>query len=146
MVQYFDQSIKSWDLINFILLVWQCLWRFVGGETNACYNAVDRHVANGNGQRTAIIHDSPVTSSQQHVTYAELQEQVSCPPLGTRRTPTPSSKSWILLISAYMSCVGEDGCCVVVTKPINSKIDSSRDAASAVDVMKTNKLPFILFW
>lgn len=50
---------------------------FVGGETNACYNAVDRHVANGNGQRTAIVYDSPVTSSQQHVTYAELQEQVS---------------------------------------------------------------------
>ena len=53
------------------------LWRrFVGGETNACYNAVDRHVANGHGQRTALIHDSPVTSTKRSITYAQLQEQV----------------------------------------------------------------------
>lgn len=50
--------------------------RFVGGETNACYNAVDRHVANGNGQRTALIHDSPVTSTQRSITYAQLQREV----------------------------------------------------------------------
>nr|CAH0100879.1 unnamed protein product [Daphnia galeata] len=59
---------------------WLHLWayrQFVGGETNACYNAVDRHVVNGHGQRTAIIHDSPVTSTQRSITYAELQMQVS---------------------------------------------------------------------
>ena len=50
--------------------------RFVGGETNACYNAVDRHVINGNGDRQAIIYDSPVTSSKRYLTYAELQEKV----------------------------------------------------------------------
>ncbi|XP_057366291.1 acyl-CoA synthetase short-chain family member 3, mitochondrial-like [Daphnia carinata] len=50
---------------------------FVGGETNACYNAVDRHVADGHGQRAALIHDSPVTSTQRSITYAELQQQVS---------------------------------------------------------------------
>jgi len=50
---------------------------FVGGETNACYNAVDRHVAKGNGDRLALIHDSPVTSSKRYITYAELQDKVS---------------------------------------------------------------------
>nr|XP_018908604.1 PREDICTED: acyl-CoA synthetase short-chain family member 3, mitochondrial [Bemisia tabaci] len=50
---------------------------FVGGELNACYNAVDRHVEAGNGKKVAFIHDSPVTKSIRRVTYAELQEQVS---------------------------------------------------------------------
>lgn len=50
--------------------------RFVGGELNACYNAVDRHVEAGNGKKVAFIHDSPVTKSIRRVTYAELQEQV----------------------------------------------------------------------
>lgn len=62
--------------------------RFVGGETNACYNAVDRHVADGHGQRAALIHDSPVTSTQRSITYAELQQQVCCP-RSTLSTPSP---------------------------------------------------------
>lgn len=50
---------------------------FVGGETNACYNAVDRHVEKGNGDRLALIHDSPVTSSKRYITYAELLDKVA---------------------------------------------------------------------
>ena len=50
--------------------------RFVGGEMNTCYNAVDRHVDEGNGDQVAIIHDSPMTHTIQSVTYAELQKQV----------------------------------------------------------------------
>ncbi|GAA6087624.1 acyl-CoA synthetase short-chain family member 3, mitochondrial, partial [Tachysurus ichikawai] len=50
---------------------------FVGGELNMCYNAVDRHVEAGRGDQTAIIHDSPVTQSKQHVSYRELLDQVS---------------------------------------------------------------------
>jgi len=50
--------------------------RFVGGETNACYNAVDRHIAKGNGDRLALIHDSPVTSTKRYISYAELHEKV----------------------------------------------------------------------
>ncbi|XP_077994199.1 acyl-CoA synthetase short-chain family member 3, mitochondrial-like isoform X2 [Glandiceps talaboti] len=49
---------------------------FVGGELNTCYNAVDRHVENGHGERLALIHDSPVTKSTQQLTYAELLDQV----------------------------------------------------------------------
>ncbi|MDA0308996.1 MAG: propionyl-CoA synthetase, partial [Proteobacteria bacterium] len=49
---------------------------FPGGETNTCYNAVDRHVAAGNGDRVALIYDSPVTNSKRKITYAELQDEV----------------------------------------------------------------------
>lgn len=49
----------------------------MGGELNACYNAVDRHVAADKGGKVALIHDSPVTKSVRKVTYAELQNQVS---------------------------------------------------------------------
>ncbi|XP_073980398.1 acyl-CoA synthetase short-chain family member 3, mitochondrial isoform X2 [Rhodnius prolixus] len=50
---------------------------YVGGELNACYNAVDRHVLAGKGNKVALIHDSPVTNSIRKVTYKELQEKVS---------------------------------------------------------------------
>ena len=50
--------------------------RFVGGELNACYNAVDRHVEAGKKDKVALIHDSPVTNVIRKVTYGELHEQV----------------------------------------------------------------------
>ena len=49
---------------------------FVGGELNTCHNCVDRHVAAGAGDRTALLYDSPVTGTQQRTTYAELLDQV----------------------------------------------------------------------
>ncbi len=50
---------------------------FVGGETNTCYNCVDRHVEQGRGDRPALIYDSPVTGSKRVFTYAELRDEVS---------------------------------------------------------------------
>jgi propionyl-CoA synthetase len=50
---------------------------FAGGELNTCYNAVDRHVENGRADQLALIHDSPVTNSQQTYTYAELRDAVA---------------------------------------------------------------------
>ncbi|MEW5734882.1 MAG: AMP-binding protein, partial [Thermodesulfobacteriota bacterium] len=50
---------------------------FSGGMTNSCYNALDIHVENGNGQRTAMIYDSPVTGVIQSFTYAELRDRVA---------------------------------------------------------------------
>jgi propionyl-CoA synthetase len=47
---------------------------FVGGELNTCHNAVDRHVEAGNGERLAIIHDSPITGTQRKITFAELKQ------------------------------------------------------------------------
>lgn len=49
---------------------------FPGGKLNVCYNAVDRHVDIGLGERVAVIHDSPVTSSVRKITYRELHAEV----------------------------------------------------------------------
>ncbi|MGI9318228.1 MAG: acetyl-coenzyme A synthetase N-terminal domain-containing protein, partial [bacterium] len=50
---------------------------FTGGQTNVCYNAVDRHVEQGHGDQFAIIHDSPITGTQQKITYSDLQRKVA---------------------------------------------------------------------
>ncbi|MGH7033834.1 MAG: propionyl-CoA synthetase [Stellaceae bacterium] len=50
---------------------------FSGGRLNTCYNALDRHVAAGNGNRVALIYDSPVTGTIQKFTYAELTDEVA---------------------------------------------------------------------
>ncbi|CAK8713132.1 Propionyl-CoA synthetase [Candidatus Electrothrix aarhusensis] len=50
---------------------------FRGGELNTCYNAVDRHVENGHGDRTAIIYDSPVTDTVRKISWTELRDQVA---------------------------------------------------------------------
>ena len=44
---------------------------------NTCYNALDRHVANGRADQVALIHDSPLTNPQRHeFTYAEMLDEV----------------------------------------------------------------------
>jgi propionyl-CoA synthetase len=50
---------------------------FTDGQVNGCWNAVDRHVAAGHGDRVAIIHDSPLTQSQTRITYADLQTRTA---------------------------------------------------------------------
>ncbi|KAM9672567.1 acyl-CoA synthetase short-chain family member 3, mitochondrial isoform 2-T2 [Trichechus inunguis] len=48
---------------------------FVEGMLNICYNAVDRHIESGNGEKIAIIYDSPVTNTKATITYKEVLEQ-----------------------------------------------------------------------
>ena len=50
---------------------------FVGGETNTCYNALDRHVEAGHGDRPALIYDSPVTGTTRTYTTRELRDRVA---------------------------------------------------------------------
>jgi propionyl-CoA synthetase len=50
---------------------------FTGGQVNTCYNAIDRHVANGRGRQTALIYDSPVTQTTRSFTFSELQASVA---------------------------------------------------------------------
>ncbi|MBR9913006.1 MAG: propionyl-CoA synthetase [Gammaproteobacteria bacterium] len=50
---------------------------FPGASCNTAYNCLDRHVAGGRGEQTAIIYDSPVTGVVQHITYRALLERVS---------------------------------------------------------------------
>ena len=44
---------------------------------NTCYNALDRHVVHGHGDRTALIYDSAVADVQASYTYAELLERTA---------------------------------------------------------------------
>eukprot|EP00475_Leptophrys_vorax_P025155 TRINITY_DN35168_c0_g1_i1.p1 TRINITY_DN35168_c0_g1~~TRINITY_DN35168_c0_g1_i1.p1 ORF type:complete len:710 (+),score=149.56 TRINITY_DN35168_c0_g1_i1:38-2167(+) len=75
-----DQVLSAKSLDSHDHLSWYT-W-FAGGELNTCYNALDRHVLAGHGDRVALIYDSPVLSPNRHVpfvrkiTYLELLNRV----------------------------------------------------------------------
>lgn len=50
---------------------------FAGAETNSCWNALDRHVKAGNGERVALIYDSAMLGRVKKFTYAELLDKVA---------------------------------------------------------------------
>jgi len=50
---------------------------FSGGQVNTCYNALDRHVADGRADQLALVYDSPVTGGGAAYTYRELLNAVS---------------------------------------------------------------------
>jgi propionyl-CoA synthetase len=50
---------------------------FPDGRLNTCFNAVDRHVLAGRGDRVALIHDSAMTGQVRRFTYAQLQSEVA---------------------------------------------------------------------
>ena len=57
---------------------------FKGGKTNVCYNAVDRHVERGNGDRIAFLWEGNDPGDDVRMSYREVLERVSklvCPPL-----------------------------------------------------------------
>src|SRR5512135_1980194 len=49
---------------------------FVGGRTNLCHNAVDRHLAE-RGNQPALIYISTETNQSRQYTYAELHGEVN---------------------------------------------------------------------
>lgn len=49
---------------------------FPDAELNTSYNAIDRHIAAGRGDQTAIIYDSAMTGTKKTYTYNELLEKV----------------------------------------------------------------------
>jgi len=67
---------RSWDSIlddsNSPFYQW-----FAGAELNTCYNALDRHVINGLGDKPALIYDSPVTSTKQTYSFLEMRDRVA---------------------------------------------------------------------
>lgn len=80
---------KKWERVldsdNAPLYRW-----YAGATTNTCYNALDRHVEAGQGQRTALVYDSAMTGEVRKFTYQELLDQVSkfagvLKSLGTKR-------------------------------------------------------------
>ena len=50
---------------------------FEDGVTNTCYNALDFHIDQGKGNKTALIYDSPITGNKQKFTYDQLRSKVS---------------------------------------------------------------------
>ncbi len=50
---------------------------FPDGELNTCYNALDRHVEAGHGERTAMVYDSAVLGVQERYSYARLRDEVA---------------------------------------------------------------------
>ena len=50
---------------------------FAGGKLNVCYNAVDRHVANGKGDQVAMVWEGDEPSDVKKLTYLDLQRKIS---------------------------------------------------------------------
>ena len=50
---------------------------FPDAELNTCFNALDRHVADGRGDQPALIYDSPVTDTKRVYSYTELLDQTA---------------------------------------------------------------------
>ena len=71
-VKWFSPYKKVLDSSNPPFYRW-----FPEGKINTCFNAIDRHVEEGNGSRSAIIYDSPVTSKKVSFSYSEVKKIVS---------------------------------------------------------------------
>jgi propionyl-CoA synthetase len=63
---------RALDTTNAPIFRW-----FPDGVLNTSYNALDRHVEAGDGDRTALIYDSPVTGIGRSYTYAQLLDEVA---------------------------------------------------------------------
>ncbi|GGG87903.1 acyl-CoA synthetase [Polaribacter pacificus] len=50
---------------------------FEDGELNLSYLCIDKHIKEGFGEQNAIIYDSPVTNTIQHITFNNLHYEVS---------------------------------------------------------------------
>lgn len=50
---------------------------FEGGELNLSHLCIDQHIADGFGDQTAIVYDSPVTNTKKNISFNELHEEVS---------------------------------------------------------------------
>ena len=50
---------------------------FAGAKVNACYNAIDRHVLNGNADKVALLYEGDEPGDVKTFTYGQLQQKVS---------------------------------------------------------------------
>ena len=71
-IDWVDEPSVILDDANAPLYRW-----FPNARLNVCANALDRHVAAGRGERTAIIYDSPVTGQIRHISYQALLDDVA---------------------------------------------------------------------
>ncbi len=50
---------------------------FSDGKVNMSYLCIDKHIADGFGDETAVIYDSPVTQTKEFISFHKLHEEVS---------------------------------------------------------------------
>jgi propionyl-CoA synthetase len=50
---------------------------FEDGQLNLSYLCIDKHIKDGFGEQNAVIYDSPVTNTKQHITFNQLHHEVS---------------------------------------------------------------------
>ena len=70
-IDWYEKPKKIFDKDQGIYGRW-----FAGATCNTCYNAIDRHVANGRNDQVALIYDSPVTNTVKSFTYGRLLSEV----------------------------------------------------------------------
>ena len=71
-IDWYRAPSKALDDSNAPLYEW-----YTDSLVNTCYNAVDRHVEAGHGDRAAIIYDSPITGIKATTSYADLLSQTA---------------------------------------------------------------------
>lgn len=50
---------------------------FEDGKLNLSYLCIDKHIKDGYGSQNALIYDSPVTNTKEHISYIKLHKEVS---------------------------------------------------------------------
>jgi propionyl-CoA synthetase len=70
-IDWYEQPRKIFDPNAGVYGRW-----FADGVCNTCFNAIDRHVAQGRGNQAAIVYDSPVTGAKRSISYSELLDEV----------------------------------------------------------------------
>jgi propionyl-CoA synthetase len=72
-------------------------WWFVGGETNLCYNAVDRHLPERADQK-ALVYVSTETGDERTFTFRELT------PRSTGSPPCCGRSAWARATASSSTC------------------------------------------
>ncbi len=67
---------RTWDQVLYDKEAPLYRW-YKGAKTNTCYNALDRHIEAGHGDRTALIYDSAMTGTVEKFTYQELADRTA---------------------------------------------------------------------
>ena len=62
-------------VLNHLMILGPVQW-FKGGKTNICYNAVDRNIESGNGDKIAMYWEGNEPGQDTKLTYSELLEKV----------------------------------------------------------------------
>ncbi|MCM2580095.1 propionyl-CoA synthetase [Streptomyces meridianus] len=71
-VDWVQPPVRALDASRAPLYRW-----FPDGRLNTCHNALDRHIAAGHGERTALVHDSAYTGERTSYSYAGLRDRVA---------------------------------------------------------------------